>query len=166
MLPVFPGGFPTAPLVAGLSGATDPTTGLVTLALQVPNNLPGVPAYGGLNPTGNGRFVLKAHLFFDNPTAGDKILGAFVSDSASLMPAGDQALFPGYPILASLIDPCVPSGEQIIPIDHVKGSVDIESNGQVFIPAGIFLVVVAKTATPRADNFNGSVVWLCQVPQD
>ena len=164
MLPVFPGGIVTAPLVASASGVTN-ASGLVTLALQVPMNLPGTLVYGGLNPASTGRFMMSAHLFFNNPQPGDQILAAYVADQAGIMPSDDQALFPGYPLLASLIDPIVPTGNQFIPIDPKKGSVDVVSNGQVFIPSGIYVVVTAQAAGNRSDTFNGSLVWLCQVPQ-
>jgi hypothetical protein len=128
-------------------------------------NFPGAVQYGGLNPTGNGRFVSNAHLFFNNPQPGDKILAAYVADNDGIMPAGDQSLFTGYPVLASLIDPCLPSGNQSILIDAKKGSADLESNGQVFLPSGLYLVVKALAVSARADTFNGTVEWLCQVPQ-
>ena len=161
ILPQNPGGIATAEFVLSANGATDPTTGKVSLALQVPGNSVATPGYQGLNPLANGRYINQASFFFGSPQIGDKISAIAVVDTAGVMPAQDQALFPAYPNIVSLIEPLVPSGNQQLFINQMF---QINQNGQVFIPAGLFVVVSAVAANNRADTFYANVAWSMFIP--
>jgi len=170
MLPVnpnqsSPSKFIVAPVVCSLSGATDPATGVVSLALKSPNNFGFSPVtYGSLNPSGQGRFLDNCQMWFGNPSAGDKILGMYVKDVDSVMPVEDRALFPTWPIITSMIDPMVAISSQGLFMNQNEISALENFGYQVFVPAGLYLILVAKTVTPRADNLFVNLRWLVQIP--
>jgi hypothetical protein len=170
MLPVnpnqiSPSKFIVAPVVCSLTGATDPATGVVALSLKSPNNYGVAPVtYGSLNPTGQGRFLDNSQIWFGNPAAGDKILGMYVKDVDGVMDVADRSQFPNYPIITSMIDPMVTAGSQGLYMNQYQITALENFGYQVFVPAGLYLILVAKTVTPRADNLFVNLRWLVQIP--
>lgn len=131
-----------------ISGATDPTTGLVIMSLKVPGT------FGGIDPSQlawSGRGIEQAEAWFGIPVPGDYCSGFSLVDQ-------DGLITPPGTVLSSWVDPGVPSEQQGLYMDP-KAKTIIPPFGEPRVPSGMYIVVSFQKVSPSSDTIYANMEW-------
>lgn len=112
------------------------------------------------DPTFSGRAISEVVMEFGSPAAGDYCAGFSVVDQNGVIPSGERAAFPDYPVLFSWNDPDVPSENQglYLPTDAPARICPQENNG--LVASGLVLqATFGKAAGLTSDTLYCTVTW-------
>lgn len=130
--------------LAHAEGEVSSEDGTVTVLLKVP----------GTPNSGDGRWLSSGTAFFDEHTAGDKVLGVYFTDEDNLLGMGEST------VIGSYTDDEVDEnnrGWAIAPIGFLKAEA---IGGYGFAPSGFYLKVIAKKAGESpSGKFYCNIEW-------
>jgi hypothetical protein len=134
------------------------TNGLGTATINIP--IPGIfSSISRVPNTNNGRTVFRVSLFAGAPLAGDYVSNMTVQDTNGVIPALLQPQFPSYPIVASLADTSIPSGNAGTYL-VTSGTTDFTPDPlSSFIPSQLFVMATFQKASAVVDTIFINVVW-------
>ncbi len=137
------------------SDTTSIITGIKTISIQIPGT------YTGFTPVDQGRTIIQSLIAFANPTMGDKITAITVTDTGGVMPAGDQAYFPAYPVLGTYGDPSVAAGNKVMFLaPSGPGWTNfVPAAGAVFIPSQMYVNITFQKASIVSDTVYINLQW-------
>jgi len=94
---------------------------------------------------------------FGNGVTGDYVTNVIVSDPNGVIPLGEQALFPNYPIVGTRMDTALPSGNQ--GLNLIPGVAQQLVEQPVPIASGLVLSADFYNASARSDTLALNIYW-------